>query len=416
MKWLDKLKTSTLEITTGDNKVYKPLYVNASKEMNLNAVSFEFHNVDGGLILRGKRSFGEFPIVLIFEGDECWNIANEFEDSIFNLNPWKLSHPIYGKLLVQPSKYKRDDSSLNIVTFEVTIFETIENTYPSFKRTSQGIMLSSSEYTNRGIDKSKTLKPNSLDISKIEITNNTIVNNLSNSAKSDYDLKKLNDKISKINGSILKIGSEIDVYMSDLSNLIKSPARFLDTIGKRIDIFKSAYNNLKNSVISFPSQVEKEMFEIIGGFIVTGASEASITTLSEISKEQNVNNTEILTRSQVIKNMQDINIMYSDYITTLGNLTTEKSAKLNSYAPDGEMIENLNNVVSDILGNLTNYLIDAKIEKIFECDKDYSLIEIVNKLTNNISNENINRFIELNKLSIDEVFIVKKGRILYYSL
>ena len=131
MSWAERIK-KTLSITTGDGKVYTPLYKDfLIKEIPYNIAEFEFPDVFGTKVVKGTPKGTRHEIDLIFQGENNIEEAKDFETSCIDPRAWNISHPIHGDLVAQPISLKFDYSGLNTCRITGTIVETIVDDYPN---------------------------------------------------------------------------------------------------------------------------------------------------------------------------------------------------------------------------------------------------------------------------------------------
>lgn len=62
MSWKDRLENTVFMITTGDGKVFRPLWKSGETSKEFNATTFDFINVEGSKIDRKKVKARKFPL------------------------------------------------------------------------------------------------------------------------------------------------------------------------------------------------------------------------------------------------------------------------------------------------------------------------------------------------------------------
>ena len=101
MSWQERLNTE-FTITTGDGKTFYPDWKVAEKNIEFNSTKYDFINVAGSLVVRKEPQGANYPLVFYFQGENCIDIANEFEESARDKRIWTIEHPFYGVIEGQP--------------------------------------------------------------------------------------------------------------------------------------------------------------------------------------------------------------------------------------------------------------------------------------------------------------------------
>ena len=66
MSWKDKIENGVFKITTGDGKVYKPLWKPGESSKEYNTTAHNFINLEGTLVDRKKPQSSKYPLTLWF--------------------------------------------------------------------------------------------------------------------------------------------------------------------------------------------------------------------------------------------------------------------------------------------------------------------------------------------------------------
>src|ERR1700747_157220 len=111
--WLEKIKNDIV-ITLGDGNIFHPSSINYKKQVDYNVASFDFPNVEGTLVKRSKPLGRKFDLEIFFQGESNIDVSNDFEFSAKDPRPWKILHPYYGTLIVQPQSLLFDNSQHNV--------------------------------------------------------------------------------------------------------------------------------------------------------------------------------------------------------------------------------------------------------------------------------------------------------------
>ena len=99
MTWLNRLNNIELEVITGDGKIYNPLWQQAQKNIKFNTEGFDFVDVPGTYVSREQASGEQFPILFMFQGEDCIDVQEAFLESAKDKRAWKIKHPFYDDIL-----------------------------------------------------------------------------------------------------------------------------------------------------------------------------------------------------------------------------------------------------------------------------------------------------------------------------
>ena len=159
------------------------------------------------------------------------------------------------------------------------------------------------------------------------------------------------------------------------------------------------------------------MFEQTAGITILSLSEAAVTTKKQIADSLNIddNSDELSNKAEIQRIIEMLLNIYNDYLTMLDSFNTEKVNTAKSYTPSFNIVTGLEKSINKACGNLYKIALTSKVEKIFVLDKDYKLIELVNHLYNDISEDLIKRFIMINDIKMNEFIIIKKDRTVKYN-
>ena len=130
MSWKDRLDNIDFTITTGDGKVFKPLWKSGEKSKDFNITKYDFIDVDGSLIDRKRPQSNAYPLVFWFQGDDNIEQSNAFEASADDNRLWTVIHPFYGTIKGQPTNLKRDDNNYNVTKVTVDFWQSIDGDFP----------------------------------------------------------------------------------------------------------------------------------------------------------------------------------------------------------------------------------------------------------------------------------------------
>jgi hypothetical protein len=127
MAWDDRIVDAIYTSPSGKETTFK--IDEAAHEVPLKTATFTFPDKDGGRVQHQGAGAKTFPITAIFDGPDCMDQADAFEAMLIERGVAEFQHPAYGTRKVVPTgNIKRKDglvSELNVSSVGVTLTETI---------------------------------------------------------------------------------------------------------------------------------------------------------------------------------------------------------------------------------------------------------------------------------------------------
>lgn len=408
MSWKEKIENIKFSITTGDGKIFFPLWKNGVKSKDYNVSRYSFIDVSGDFVDRKKPQSSKFPLVFWFQGDDNIEQADAFETSADDPRPWKIKHPFYGDIDGQPISISRNDSSYNVTEISVVFWESINKDYPNPKRSIDDVIKFKTEEVSliSALSYSIKVKPTSADQ---QILQDNIVQ-ISGSFDKLFD----DDNFVDYQNAIFKATQDAGNLVTDSEQAINSaqslllrPSLFAKSVKSRINSFVNAFDKLKEMLVDFPTVNTKLYFEAQSAVLIASICQCTATPLD----------TDYITRTE-IENITDIIInSYAEYLQILDDAQVDISDVQNTYHPDVVTQLNIYELVVETTGNLFGLAFSAKQERIIEVNKNTNLVLLTHKyLGLDANDENIEEFRQLNNIKNDELFNVKKGRSIKYFI
>lgn len=396
MTWLDRLENTELEIETGDGQIYKPLWLNAIRNLNYNTEGFDFVGVDGTYVSREEQSGDQFPVTLFFQGENCIEEAEAFQISAKDKRPWKLKHPFFDNQLVQPLNLQFDYSDYNVVKITGTLWKTITTKFPE---------------DSEDVSATIVVRKSNLDADTLNFIFNTVLdpeiglitplgkaisgieqafNDLAQAANATKELK---DKVRTASGALQNILNDLTAFTSSLIDLVNFPFLIAANIESSIDGFKTALNSLID--IFDPSDTQESIF-----------AEVCLTALVSAASAQFVNpgDSDYETRSDVANAEDTLTDLYDD---SLGYFDD------NGYVQNADLALSLDAIVNISRANLFDQAFDAKQERSILIGKDSDPVNLAHSYFGP-GDDALNEFIRINTLSLSEHLEIKKGREIIY--
>jgi len=405
MTWKDKLENSVFSITTGDGKVFKPLWKPGSKSKDFNGSIFDFIEVEGSFVDRKKAKSNKHTLLFWFQGEDNIEQADSFETSANDPRAWRIDHPFYGTLNGQPLSLGRVDSNLNVTEITVDFWESITDQFPK-----RSVSLIDS-LRNKGLvhsDSSAQIYASKVNLKPIDQA--TVKQNITNfslrydSLLDDLNYPQYQSALSKAFESVNSIITDPSSAISDVNTLIALPSEFSKSVKDRLNLLTEIYKDAKET-LKLSNRNNKSYFEATGGAVISAVANTLVTPLSN----------DYITRVQIQKLTADFIALYNDYLKTLDAAQISITDASNSFSIGYQSQAILNSIVIETLSNLYALAFDSKQERIVLTDRDTNLILLTHKYMGlDVNDENIDSFRKINNIKNKSLFVIKKGRQIKY--
>ena len=401
MNWKDRLTDIEFTITTGDGKVFTPLWKNGEKSIDFNTSNFDFINLEGSLVTRKKAKGSKYPLVFWFQGEDNISLSNEFEESAKDNRIWTIEHPFYGTLKGQPLNVSRNDNNYGITEINVEFWESIIVDYPNTN------ISVTDEVNDRVLAINSVILAAFVESSNPTISNiNTVKNNVTTIAskfKPDslnyIDYKNIVAKAVKNSDNL--VTDTLTAYQS-IQEIVVAPANFVDSVNNKLESYINAYNEIKSGL---SNAFSKYYFESQGASIIAGAVKSAINSSTD----------DYISRSEIESVNSKQNALSDDYLETLDNNQINVYDIDNKWSQDLDIQQSLSELVSFANNQLFNLSFNARQERFYQLEKDSNLILLTHRFVGlDANDENIEAFRKLNNIRNNELFKIKKDRIIKY--
>lgn len=403
MSWQDNIDNIIFTIVTGDGVQYQPKWKNAQRSIEYNSALFEFVNVSGTLVLRQEPKGLKYDLEFYFDGSTAITVGNAFELSARNKKYWAVQHPFYGNFFCQPISLNQDNTQLNCSKFTVSVIETLPDIYPVNFPIIEDKITESVTFTN---EKQQTAFVNSGEIDKTALAENvnTFDKLYSKIIGTDTELLEFKNLVSNAVIELESASSTPLTIIRAINALINYPATVEQTVEARINTFEETLNTLFSSLNG--TRESKFRYETLAGVMVGGIL---LSTSSNIVDDYDI-------RSKVLAIQARIANLYGTLITRLDSFQTDRADSDDSYTPNFDSMNALNEAVNYTSSNLFNIAFAAKQEREYIVDYDTNLILLTHRFYGLDSQDaNIDKFIKTNNIGINEMLCIQKGRkIIYY--
>ena len=407
MSWIERINKG-LEITTGDGKKYTPLYMNATKSFEYNIADFNFPNIPGTLVKRGEVMGTRFTLELFFQGEDNIEQGREFEISANDRRPWKLSHPIYDAILMHPSSIEVDNTGLNVAKYTVECLETIDEIAP-FVTIDPDLKLKNDTAIQQEIAAelfAEDVDPEISDINLISNNTESIYNEGSKIVTDNDELSAYFNAFQTANAAILNGTSDVFTMISTIQAVIEAPALFQIGVQVRLDNLVAQMLALSATLENLNTKNQKTIYENNAGSVMM----AMITAVANPIDGDYENATDVLNVYELILSQ------YNTYISNIQSIQSLSNLDPGNYIPRFKSLAKLSDIVEYALSNLLQIALGSKQQRSVILEYDSNLINLTHRFYGlSVSGDNIDTFKKINKIGLNEILQIRKGRrIVYY--
>jgi prophage DNA circulation protein len=403
MSWIERVKTD-LRITCGEGTSFTPLYFNAQKSVEYNIAEFNFPNINGTLVARKSSRGRRYALELIFQGDDVLDVSDAFETAARDPRPWTMAHPFYGEVTVHPIGLEFDNSRLNVATIRGTVIETIGTVRPSTTAAPVDKVIEDKQTTDALISEAfaDNVTPTPSDVNALSQQTSDIYADGSKIATGDIGAEYRN-AFNRANSAISNATAQPLAAMNAIQQVISAPARFEVSVNERLNVLRSQFERLTNSIANLFTPNEKRTYQANAGTIITTTTEATVTGTYATAEDA-------LATAQVVLSM------YNVYVAALDTMQTLNGGEPDSYIPDAGALTAIDQLVNFAVSNMFDVALNSQQERaviLVEPSDPINLTHRFYGLDN--ADENLQRFIETNGISLSQMLELRAGtRVVYY--
>lgn len=406
MSWVQKAQTN-IEITTGDGRVYRPLYIIQPKSIDWNFAEFVFPEIKGTLVKRELAKGARHTWDLVFQGDDHLDVALAFERSCDDKRAWRVYHPMWGNLVVQPTKITIDPSGFNTSKINVEVIETITEEFPivDVDPTDKtiGDVANLQETTAESF--AANVDPDVGDINQIQNDINTVYEigsaSVPSGDQSNEYFNLFNDALTKS----INAGSDTLAAASSMIELMYFPSIYVFELRGRLQILFDQFTALGEQLLDLVDPNSKSIYETNAGAIVGAMLNAAANSIDG----------DFGSKTDVVEVIEIVLNTYNQYVANIDSLQTANGGTPESYVPDYNAQTGLNSLVNYTVSQLFNIATTAQQERTLILEKDSNLIVLAHRFYGlEIDDSTIDSFIAQNNIGRNEFLGIKKGRVLTY--
>ena len=397
MDWQDRLELD-FEIITGDGKKWHPIWKGAKIGISSNVQAFDFININGSYVAMKSQSGKKYPFDFYFIGNDCIEVALDFNESTKNRRPWKVNHPFLGQIKVITPKLECDLNDYNVAHYTGVWLETIGRKYPRKQIDPINSVLSQKVALN--------------EMSVVKFTGSLLTASAENVASSKKSIEiigkgykilatnktragELQNLTKTAAGAAETISTDASGYIQQVIKLINFPTDTIAGIESKVEILKNNLSELERIFLSDSSNdKDKELYEYNSTAFLTQISSDAV-------------NSEYENSAQILSVIENISVAYNTFIAKLDNI---------NHVQDSELALNLSIIVNESIASLLDIALDSKQERKISIEKDSNIIVLAHKYYG-AGDENLAKFVEKNNINLakNEFLQLEKGReIIYY--
>lgn len=438
MSWLDKVDTDMVilcggEISEDNNgtlivddkvKAFKPLWIKSTYLKPYIIAEFNFKKIAGSLVKRGAPKARQYRLEICFTGPDHLETARDFDvrSGYFNpatgmAPPWKITHPLYGSMFVQPTETEFDDTQYDCTYIRGIVLETIKDNGKAYQKedavstvTTQAAKVNAS-FTQTYV--AEVPKPDVYDLQGIRNHINTCYKAVSGMLSGYQDdanayLKYYNDANALANTAVF----DTDALLWQTQQMLGAPAYFIDSVVNRLNMFAAQATILNRDVAAIlalknrPTAALKRLYENNAGTLILGMC---LSTMLNVTDDYQY-------RPQLLRVIGTLITQYNNYLNNLNLLQSITGALLGGFIPNPTPITGLHQVVMQTVNTLFNLSAGAKQQKSIILNYDDNLILLAHRLYGRADETTINTLITNNNIGLNELLRIKAGRqIIYYN-
>lgn len=408
MAWIENIKRD-YTITCGDGVKFVPNWLNARRSVEFNISVFNFRNIKGSKVDRQQPMGRVYDIEIYFQGENNLNIATDFMDSAENKKPWQVSHPMYGQLFVQPLSLSLDDRDFNVTKVTGQMMETIGNTL--IKTNIDPIETIKAKALQTDITSATAYETNipealASDISQMQDNSTFVLNAQLAFATITQDAQAATNAYNQANAAIDNAASDTFAAIRGIQRLINLPATFSNTIVRRVNFLINTAAQLYSDITTLTTPRQKRLYENNMAAMYTTMCVASVTNPS--ASDYNY-------RVTVVQLIDTMLASYNTFLENLNVLQTDTGDNPDSYVPNFDTLNQLDSVFKFTIANLISIAENAKQQRFYTLPSNSTVILLAYKFYGLLPDDStITQVINENALGLNDLLILKKGRVIYY--
>lgn len=405
MSWIDKIENDLI-ITTGDGEQFTPSWLNASFQKDYNIAEFNFPNLPGTLVRKSKPMGRRYQLELYFTGPDHLDTVNDFSRSADDERPWKLEHPYYGLLIVQPVSIAVDNSNHNVSRVTIPVIETITEEDPKIKLAPIETIAVKKELLDELFAGGVLAEVKPADITQIKLDSARNFNLAVPVFKLPAALAEFIDIVNKANAAVNNALAFATAAMRSVNTMISYPARLTQSVKSRVNLLKDQFDTLRSNVEGIVGVASKQIYQNSAG-----------TTVSSIALAMSLPSPgDYKSSTEALDTMDTLLDVYNTFMEDMDRLQSDNGGSPESFIPDAGAIIALNEIVNLTISSLFTIALGAKKERSLIVEEDTDIINLTHRLYSlDPSDANMQELMDTNSLGLTNLLLIKKGtKIIYF--
>jgi len=435
MAWDDRIVDAVYTSPSGKESTFK--YEELSRQTQLKTGVFTFPDRDGARVQHQGAGARMHPMVCIFEGPDCMDLADDFEEMLIERGIAEFQHPIYGILKVVPTgDINRKDnliSELNQSIVSVTLTETIsEETAPALDIvTADNIeFLMDSFSDSAAADFSSEITAETIQeqlLIQSVLSDQTIIlnENLEELAAADpgkvvqfgTNMKELRNNISSLFEKAELVVQKTLSTGRQILNLIQTPSRIIVAVTEKVKGYSNLINQITNQFRNDPFGLNniRNAFNsnriILSGAIASLASGVAISVAQAAAKSSlstDATGAGVTSREEAITAAVQIEDLLSS-IKAFEDLKINTDVFVDYNAASYIKLQQL---VYSSIKLIIDSAFNLPMKRTIILDRDRQVVELCCELYG--SESFLDRLIQENNLNLDEIELLPMGKEVSY--
>ena len=344
-----------------------------------------------------------FGIKAVFTGEDYDLTADDFWKALAEHGPATLKHPRWGDLRVLPVTFAQAEGfvdGMRQAIFTIDFVRLGDIGYPTTVVQAESEI--GAELEETGIEGIEVKPENALATAASKKSYTSFLTSFKSTMTAAIsaigDVREgferlVNDFENTLDTLIL---DPITLAQSFIA-LVRAPARALTSISAKLQGYATAITNLKNTTLGigiYYSEAASRAMQALG--LMAGLAECTLTGT-------------ITTRTEAV---QAIEIIQDSIIDALEAIEQIEAAS-DTYTTPSEVLAIIRVIIAQTISMLLERSFDLKIERQIILDSDRTPLDLVYELYGDL--ENLDDFIDYNRLNGDEIFMIPRGRgVIYY--
>jgi hypothetical protein len=441
--WRDRLKPAAYTSPLTKTRVTFD-FEDLSRSFPIRGTQFDFPGVNNSYIQQSGYGSRKYPFACFFSGPQCDLLATQFEKILLEPGTGRLEHPIYGTVDVVPlGDVDRSDalkSACNQSVVAVTWLTTTGAIYPSSQNNAQneiaGFLNGFNLALGNGMPKLSKLSDTLSAIATIQKFLKNVKKSLSKIKGAIASVSQgVTDVRSVIAGGFDAINEGMDVLIGaplqlalQISNLIQAPGRALTGIESRLNAYADLANSIFGSseanpgpALSAGSILLARQTKVANDFNLSNLFALNAVAGSVVSATtQPIGgpNSPFTSRAQVVSaaaavlgQLDAVTAWRDAGFTALGAVDMPADLQIDT----GEAYAALQQLVAIAAGYLIRASFSLLPEKTITLSRPRTIIDLSAEIYGRVDDDTLNRLINTNNLSGDELLeLPQNRRIVYY--